>query len=191
MAEDELSYKIAVIGGSAGSLDVALKIIAAIPAHSPVVIIVVLHRKNDPVSYLTDVFSSRTSLPVKEVEDKEPIEPNTVYIAPADYHLLFENKKTFALDSSEKVNFSRPSIDVTFESAAQAFGANVIGVLLSGANADGAQGLQAIKAAGGFTIVQSPETAEVGFMPQQAINAGAVDKIVPAARLAELIRNTI
>ena len=116
------------------------------------------------------MFSSRTKLKVKEVEDKDYILPGHVYIAPPDYHLLLEDENTFSLDASEKIYFSRPSIDVTFESVAEVFGAAVIGILLSGANADGAIGLSKIQQAGGFTIVQDPESAEVDYMPRQAID---------------------
>lgn len=140
MAQDKITrYKIIAIGGSAGSLEVVLKIVEALPAVTSSVFIIVLHRKNGPDSILADLFSSKTTLPVKEVEDKEPISPGAIYIAPPDYHLLIEDEENFALDSSEKVQYSRPSIDVSFQSVADCFGAAVLGILLSGANADGAQ----------------------------------------------------
>lgn len=179
MAKDKLRrYKIIAIGGSAGSLEVVLKIIEALPSATQSVFIIVLHRKNSSDSILPDLLSSKTTLPVKEVEDKEPIQAGTIYIAPPDYHLLIEDEETFALDSSEKVQYSRPSIDVSFESIADCFDKNVLSILLSGANADGAQGLAAIKAEGGYTIAQDPSTADVGYMPQQAINLGIVDSIL-------------
>ena len=155
MAQDALKYKVVAIGGSAGSLDVILKIIADADV-SNVFYIVIVHRKNDADSVLSDLFKSHTHLTVKEVEDKEPVLPGHLYIAPPDYHLLLENEFTFSLDASEKVHHSRPSIDVTFESVAEVFGDAAIGVLLSGANADGAQGLKKINKAGGFTVVQNP-----------------------------------
>jgi len=192
MAEDPVrSFRIVVIGGSAGSLEVIINILQELPQDSGAVFIIVVHRKNDKDSILENLLSYKTSLKVIEVEDKDPIIPNTIYLAPPDYHLLIENEQNFSLDSSEKVHFSRPSIDVTFESVAGIFSTRVIGILLSGANADGAAGLSSIKKMGGFTIVQNPETAEVGFMPQQAIHRGAVDYIldankIPAALIKEL-----
>lgn len=132
---------------------------------------------------------------VKEVEDKDHIQPCYIYIAPADYHLLLENQYLFSLDSSEKVYYSRPSIDVTFESVAEVFGSSAIGILLSGANADGAQGLSKIKQAGGFTIVQDPKSAEVDYMPKQAIEKSQPDAIISTDKIAgflnELILTTI
>lgn len=181
MAEDAIAdIKVVVIGGSAGSLEVILKLVAQAPLAASAVYVIIIHRKNDPESILTGLIASRTSMPVREVEDKEPIRLNHVYIAPPDYHLLFEDSRNFSLDSSEKVHHSRPSIDVTFESAAETFGPQVIGILLSGANADGAQGLVHIRQAGGFAIVQDPASAEIDFMPQQAINRQAFDKIISA-----------
>lgn len=192
MEEDKLrSCKIIAIGGSAGSLDMVLKIIAALPSNTQSVIIIILHRKTTTDSILPDLLSSKTTLPVKEVEDKEPIQPGTIYIAPPDYHLLIEDRETFSLDSSEKVQYSRPSIDVTFESIALCFGADVTGILLSGANADGAEGLACIKAAGGYTIVQDPASADVGYMPQQAIDLGVVDSVLSASAIVEEIRKVL
>jgi two-component system, chemotaxis family, protein-glutamate methylesterase/glutaminase len=192
MAQNELSkYRVVVIGGSAGSLEVILQIVTALPTHTRASVILVTHRKYDPDSVLLSLLRSRTKLAVKEAEDKDSIQPATIYTAPPDYHLLVENKNTFSLDASEKVHFSRPSIDVTFESVADIFGPSAIGVLLSGANADGAAGLQAIKQAGGFTVAQNPETAEVNFMPQQAINAGAIDAIIDGNEIGNYIRQIL
>lgn len=171
-----VGYKMIVIGGSAGSLNVILKIVAELPLHTGAAFVIVIHRRNDSESVLDELIASRTMLAVKEIEDKDEITSDTIFIAPPDYHLLLEDKKGFSLDSSEKVNFSRPSIDVFFESAAEVFGPQCIGVLLSGANADGALGLKKIQEKGGFTIIQDPESAEVPYMPQQAIaiKAGSV-----------------
>ncbi|HZH64373.1 MAG TPA: chemotaxis protein CheB [Flavisolibacter sp.] len=177
------SYKVIAIGGSAGSLDIVLKIVAALPAATTSVLVLILHRKTTADSVLQYLLSSRTSLSVKEVEDKEPIQAGTIYIAPPDYHLLVEDKHTFALDSSEKVQYSRPSIDVSFESIAACFGTDALGILLSGANADGAEGMAAIKAGGGYTIAQDPASADVGYMPQQAINLGVVDEVLDVINL--------
>ena len=157
MAEDTVTqYKMIVIGGSAGSLDAILKIVTALPFINHLTTVIIVHRKNDGESLLAICFHTRTKLAVKEIEDKETIIGGTIYIAPADYHLLIENEKMFSLDVSEKIHHSRPSIDVSFESVAEVFGKAAIGILLSGANADGAEGLNKIKQAGGFTIVQDP-----------------------------------
>jgi two-component system chemotaxis response regulator CheB len=192
MAEDTVTkYNMLVIGGSAGSLDIILKIVTLLPVTNYLSVVVILHRKNDGESILTDLLSSRTNLLVKEVEDKETIKGGAIYIAPADYHLLIENKRMFSLDASEKINHSRPSIDVTFESVAEVFGETAIGVLLSGANADGAKGLYKIQQAGGFTIVQNPESAEVAYMPQQALEQMKPDKVLNGNEIAEFINQTV
>jgi two-component system chemotaxis response regulator CheB len=188
MAQDAIAkYKTVAIGGSAGSLDVILQIIAAIPASTKTSFIIVTHRKNDSDSMLDDLLSSRTSLNVRDVEDKDEILPGCIYLAPPDYHLLLENETMFALDTSERVHFSRPSIDVTFESVAEVIGASAAGILLSGANADGAEGLNKIKQAGGFTIVQDPASAEVSFMPQQAIDTLKADLILDSNEITKWI----
>ncbi len=183
-----MNFKVVVIGGSAGSLEAILKIVSGLTYQQQAVFIIIVHRKNDGDSILADLLTSKTMLPVKEVEDKEPLIPGTVYIAPSNYHLLVENEQEFSLDGSEKIHYSRPSIDVCFESVAEVFGGRTIGVLLSGANADGAKGLKKIKANGGFTIVQDPATADVGYMPQQAINEKGVDKILRADEMADFIK---
>ncbi len=171
----EASCDVIVIGGSSGSLDVVLKVISQIKKEISFALVIVLHRKTTSDSTLSELLSIRSSIPVKEVEDKDLLIAGTVYLAPSDYHLLFEKGGVFALDDSEKVNYSRPSIDVTFESASEAFGASVSAILLSGANADGTAGLQAIYKQGGITIVQRPESASFPYMPQQAILNAPID----------------
>lgn len=191
MAKDAIKYKVIAIGGSAGSLDIILKIVASASVNTSMAYIIILHRKADAESILESLFSSRTDLIVREVEDKDNLQPGHVYIAPADYHLLLEDKKNFSLDSSEKVFFSRPSIDVTFESIAEIYGACAIGVLLSGANADGAKGLSSIKKAGGFTIVQNPKSAEVDYMPRRAIEQLQPNAIVDADEIPSFLNKLI
>lgn len=191
MAESKLtiSCKAVVIGGSAGGLDVLLKVLPSLSTSFSFTVIIVLHRKNSVDSTLESLLASRTKIPVKEVEDKDRISPGTIYIAPADYHLLIEPDLTFSLDDSEKVNYSRPSLDVTFESAADVFGPDLVGILLSGANADGTQGLVAVKKAGGTTVVQKPETAQTPFMPQQAIANAPIDSILDIPELIALVNS--
>ena len=192
MAEDKLAeYRIVAIGGSAGSLDVIFKIVEALPQQLNASCIIVIHRKSSPDSILVNLLSTKTSLPVKEVEDKEALLPGRIYIAAPDYHLLIEDEHSFSLDSSEKINYSRPSIDVSFESVAGVFGKAVVGVLLSGASVDGAKGLQNIKSAGGYTIAQDPASADMGYMPQQAISFGQVDAIVNGKDIPAFIRELL
>ncbi len=176
-------FKVVAIGGSAGSLETILAIVQGLPKSPGAAIIIIVHRKNDLESILANLLSFKTHLVVKEVEDKDPIYPDHIYIAPPDYHLLIEDEHSFSLDSSEKVQFSRPSIDVAFESVAEVFAGRAIGILLSGANSDGAKGLLKIRESGGYTIVQNPATADMGYMPQQAINLGAAQHVLDADAL--------
>ncbi|WP_229379858.1 chemotaxis protein CheB [Fibrella forsythiae] len=180
-------YKAVVIGGSTGSLDVLLPVLSVLKPPLTFSLVVVVHRKNTPNSPLATLLSVKTTLPVREVDDKDVMKPGCVYLAPADYHLLVEHDGTFSLDDSEKINFSRPAIDVTFESAADVYGAGVVGILLSGANADGTRGLKAIKQAGGITVAQQPATAQVAYMPQQAIDNAAVDRVLDVPELIQFI----
>ncbi|MBV9962017.1 MAG: chemotaxis protein CheB [Parafilimonas sp.] len=192
MAQNTIAkYKMIVIGGSAGSLNIVLKIVAALPVTTYLSVVIIMHRKNDNESVLSNLLSARTNLIVKEVEDKEDIAGGCIYLAPADYHLLLENKNMFCLDISEKVHHSRPSIDVTFESVAEVIGDKAVAVLLSGANADGADGLHKIKQAGGYTIVQDPASAEVGYMPQQAIDQMQPDKILNGDDIGDFIKQLL
>lgn len=181
------SPKIVLVGGSAGSLDVLMKVLPELSAGLRFVIVLVLHRKNSDDSTLEELVAMKTVLPVGEVEDKIALEPGKVYIAPSDYHLLFEKNGLLSLDASEKVNYSRPSIDVIFESAAEVYRKSAIAILLSGSNADGTEGLRAIVEAGGIAIVQSPKSAEMPFMPQSAIDAVAVDLVLEPDEIAAFL----
>ena len=191
MAESQLNQpdKLLVIGGSTGSLDVLLQVLPRLHKHLAFPIIIVLHRKNSPSTTLADLLHAKTGLPVKEADDKEMLQSGMIYLAPADYHLLVEQEQTLALDDSEKVNFSRPSIDVTFESAAEVFKTQLTCLLLSGANEDGTAGLQTVKAAGGQVWIQNPETADVGYMPRHALKALAADRVVEAGEIADYINS--
>lgn len=157
-----------IIGGSAGSLEVLLTVIPELRVDLSFAIIVVLHRKTGTDNLLSDLFSGKTNLPVHEIEEKQQILPGNIYIAPADYHLLIENDRMFSLDFSEKVNFSRPSIDVAFQSASEVYKKNLAALLLSGANSDGVQGLQEVLLNQGLVLIQDPLTASVAYMPAQA-----------------------
>lgn len=188
MEEDGMKrhYELLVIGGSAGSLEVIMKLLPGLRNNLPLAIIIVLHRKNNE-SILVDLLTGITSWKVKEAEEKEPIEPGTIYLAPADYHLLIEKSRTISLDFSEKVNYSRPSIDVSFECAAEVYGPSLACLLLSGANADGVEGMKLVKELGGLTMVQDPAEASVSYMPQQAVEGLQIDHILKTEEMAGFI----
>ena len=191
MAQDRVTkpYQIVLIGGSTGSIDVLLELMAMLHLPLSFALIIVVHRKNIADSNLASLLSVKTRIPVKEVDDKDILQPGHAYLAPADYHLLLEQNGTFSLDDSEKVNFSRPSIDVTFESAADVYGSALVGILVSGANADGTEGLRTIQQAGGIIVVQHPDSAQIAIMPQQALAALSVDYIFDVPALATFINN--
>lgn len=164
-------YRAIAIGASAGAVQALLTILPALPVGFPLPILVVVHIPPDRANMLVPLLQSKCRVTVKEAEDKEPIEGGVVYLAPPDYHLLVETDQGLALSSDEPVNFSRPSIDVLFESAADAFGANLVGVILTGANHDGSAGLRAVQAAGGMAIVQDRTEAYATAMPDAAMLA--------------------
>lgn len=180
-------YDAIVIGASAGGFAALSHLLPRLPQSLPQTVVVVQHLHPEGGEYMVEFLDQHSSLPVKEAEDKEQLMPGVVYIAPAQYHLLIERDRTFSLSIDDKVNYSRPSIDVLFESAAQVYGPRLIGLILTGANADGAAGLAQIKARGGLTVVQDPGTAEVSYMPQAAIDASQVDHILDLAGIAKLL----
>lgn len=179
--------KMIIIGGSAGSLEVLLEVLPQIGPISNLSIIIVLHRRNSEDALLEELLRMKSGLKVEEIEDKTSIKPGFIYVAPADYHLLIENDFSFALDVSEKVHYSRPSIDVAFESTALVFTDKLVAILLSGANSDGTDGLRHVKANGGQIIVQSPQTAEFPFMPQYAKDHIEADHILSPEELIQFI----
>jgi len=176
-----------IIGGSAGSLDVLLEMFPKLRDDLTFPIIIVTHRKSGSDSLLIDLLKSRTSLKVAEAEEKAAIIPGNVYIAPADYHLLIEESGTFSLDYSEKINYSRPSIDVTFQSAADIFHQDLVCILLSGSNADGVEGLKMVNNYGGRVVIQNPLTASMPYMPQQAALNVSVDAVLNSDQMAMYI----
>lgn len=193
VAEAARKYELIVIGCSMGGMHALKTIFGTLPEEFPVPIAVVQHRYRTSNEGLPDFLRRNTGLRVVDTTDKEWIKPGTVYLAPANYHLLVERGE-LSLSVDEAVAYSRPSIDVLFESAADAYGAAVIGVVLTGANADGARGAARIKSRGGFVIAQDPATAESPAMPRAAIEAARVDRILPLDRigsfLVELCRNS-
>ncbi|HEY0054373.1 MAG TPA: chemotaxis protein CheB [Pedobacter sp.] len=186
---DYKGIKLLVIGGSAGSIEVIIKILEKLNKNLAIAIVIIIHRKRNSDASLTKLFNNKSTILVTEANEKDPILPGRIYLAPADYHLLIENDYTLSLDLSEKVQFSRPSIDVTFESAADVYGQSLAALLLSGANSDGAQGLLTIANSGGITIVQNPASAEVDFMPKAAIFKTVVDYIIETNDLPGLVND--
>lgn len=184
------SSKVVVIGCSAGGFRALTGILSAILPDFALPVLVVQHLHADDNGSFARHLAATAGLPVIEACDKVQIRPGHIYTAPANYHMLLEQDGTIALSLDEKVNWSRPSIDVLFESAARALGPGLIAIILSGANADGVAGVRAIKAAGGLIIAQDPGTAEFPVMPQAAIDTGVVDEVLSARgigqRLAEL-----
>ncbi|RYY54100.1 MAG: chemotaxis protein CheB [Chitinophagaceae bacterium] len=183
--------RLIVIGGSAGSLQVILKIISQLDADFRTPILLVLHRHVNADSPLEELIASRTNLIPRDIEEKEPIRDGHIYICPADYHVLIEEDFSFSLDYSEKVNFSRPSIDVVFRSAAEVFGEDLLCVLLSGANGDGAASLKFVKDNGGITVVQDPLDAQVPYMPLQALKIQEPDFILESSHIAALLNSKV
>jgi len=159
------------IGASAGAVQALQTILPALPTDYRLPELVVVHVPADRANMLVPLLQASCALPVKEAEDKEPVGGGVIYFAPSDYHLLVETGETLALSTDEAVNYSRPSIDVLFESAADAYGPGLVGVILTGANHDGASGLKAIVNAGGAAIVEDPAGAHASAMPHAAWEA--------------------
>ncbi len=184
-----MSYSVVVLGCSWGGLSAMSTLLGALPEDFRLPVIIVQHRSKDSDNLLARLLQYVTPLTVVEAEDKDQIEPGHVYIAPPDYHLMVDGTQ-IELTVDAPVRFSRPSIDVTFISAAESYGSEVIGVILTGANEDGALGLRRIVDLGGFAIVQTPDTAEVPLMPQAALRSTPGAEVLPidaiARRLAEL-----
>ncbi len=160
-----------VIGASAGGLRAVSAVLETLPPHFPAVVAVVQHRSASPNDRLSSILRQRCALPVRQAEDKEPLEGGCVFVAPAGYHLLVEEDRTFSLSVDQRVRYARPSVDVLFETAAEAYYDTLVGVVLTGAGQDGAAGLRRIAMLGGVTIVQDPETAEVPSMPAAALQS--------------------
>lgn len=172
-------YQVVVIGASAGGIKALMSILSALPSNFPLPILIVQHLHPESDSYLVQMLDARCGLRVKQADEKEAITVGNVYLAPPNYHLLIEEDKTLSLTIDARVNFSRPAIDVLFDTAVYAYRDAVIGIMLTGANHDGSEGIKRIKQSGGYVIVQDPATAEADAMPRAAIAATKVDKILP------------
>jgi two-component system chemotaxis response regulator CheB len=182
------SISAVVFGASAGSIEALSLLLAALPAELPAAVIAVLHLPRDRPSLLVDIFAPMCALPVQEAQDKEHIKAGHVYFAPSDYHLLVDTGPSLALSIDEPVNFSRPSIDVLFESAADIYRERLLGIVLTGASQDGAAGLAAIHRLGGRTVVQDPASALVPLMPESARRRSPVDFVLPLEQIADLLQ---
>ncbi|MBS0322007.1 MAG: chemotaxis protein CheB [Proteobacteria bacterium] len=175
------------IGGSAGGLDALTQILPHLPARAPLAVFVVLHVRRQRPSILADIVASHCGMEVHEAEDKEPVRAGVVYVAPPDYHLLIADGPSIALSVDDAIHFSRPSIDALFETAAEQYGPALAGIVLSGANADGAAGLAAIERQGGRVFVQEPATAQAREMVEAAAAATRAATIAPPAALGPAI----
>jgi two-component system, chemotaxis family, protein-glutamate methylesterase/glutaminase len=187
MKSHKKEYKAVVIGVSAGGSKALQHILPRLPSDFPLPIIIVQHISPDSDGFFISHLNSMCKIRVEEAVEKQKALAGTAYFAPPNYHLLIEEDGSFSLSVSERVNFARPSIDVLFESAACAYCPGLIGVILTGANNDGAFGLKKIKELGGFTIVQDPATAEVDSMPKAAIAQSKVDKILSLSEILEVL----
>jgi two-component system chemotaxis response regulator CheB len=177
-----------VIGTSAGGVEALSILLPALPARLRAAVFIVLHLPRERPSLLVEIFQPKCVVPVQEAQDKEPIVPGTVYFAPPDYHLLVDVGPQLALSADELVHFSRPSIDVLFESAAEWYQHRLLGIILTGANEDGAAGLAAVHQAGGFTIVQQPDTAHAPLMVESALKRSPVDIVLTLEKIAGLLQ---
>ena len=182
-----MAYNAIVIGASSGGLNALQQVLAPLPANFPLPILIVQHRFPAADDLLTIALNESCRLKVKEADEKDYIETGHVYVAPANYHMLVERDRTISLSADVKVCYSRPSIDVLFESAADVYLSYLIGVILTGANHDGTVGLKKIKQNGGLTVAQDPATAEADMMPLSAIEANIVDQVLSLNEIASLL----
>ncbi len=177
-----------LLGGSAGSFKHIYNSVKIFPANLNKTVIIIIHRKKNFFSEIEKLFAESSRMLMREVSDKDKLNNNTIYIAPANYHTLIEKDKSFSLDVSDAVWYSKPSIDVTFESVSEVYKERCTAVLFSGANADGAEGLLKLRDKGALTIVQDPEEAEMSEMPQAAINMDAAEYILKTQDIFELFQ---
>ncbi|HEX3869585.1 MAG TPA: chemotaxis protein CheB [Pirellulales bacterium] len=178
-----------VIGASAGAIEALSVVFSKLPRHYALPILVVVHVPPDRHGAIPALFAAKCLLSVREADDKEPIEPGTIYFAPPDYHLMVDVSHSIALSSEEPVLFSRPSIDVLFETAADVYGSDLVGVILTGANSDGARGLKRIADAGGVALVQRPDQAAASAMPQAALDSCPQARAMSLDEIASYLRN--
>ena len=179
--------ELVVIGGSAGGVDALIDLLPAIPAGYRSTVVCILHVPPDRDSRLAELFGLRAALPVREARDKEPIQPGVIYFAGSGYHLSVERDRCFSLSCEPPVQFARPAIDVLMESSADAYGPALAGILLTGANHDGADGMCRIRERGGLTVVQDPGEAQASAMPEEAIRRCAPDLVLTLSGIRTLL----
>jgi two-component system chemotaxis response regulator CheB len=191
MRKDEkvphLPYRCIAMGVSAGAMDALSVIIPQLPASFSIPVVVIQHISPHSDNYMTCYLDKISPLRVKEVDEKEKITPGFVYTAPPNYHVLVEEDETFSLSVEGRINFARPSIDVFFEAAADVYGPQLVGIILTGGNNDGGRGLKIIKERGGLAIVQDPQTAEADGMPRAALEITKVDHILPLEKIGPFL----
>ncbi len=180
-------FECVIIGGSWGGIEAVGAILEKLPVDFPLPIVVVLHQHRKSGNHIPEIFERKCPLKVKEADEKEILERGTVYIAPANYHLLVEPDRSLSFSVTEPVHYSRPSIDVGFISAAEAYRDALIGILLTGANQDGADGVAEIKRLGGLAIIEDPDTAKVAIMPQAALARTQVDQVLNQADISAFL----
>jgi two-component system, chemotaxis family, protein-glutamate methylesterase/glutaminase len=186
-----MSTEAVVIGASAGGLKVLSSILAALPSAYPLPVIIIQHRLKDERTLLEEVLQARCTIRIRQAEEKEQIRPGQVYIGPSDYHLLVEGDRSFSLSCDAYHHFSRPSIDVLFETAAEAYKDNLAGIILTGASKDGAAGIRTIRDHGGVTIAQNPMSAEYPVMPEAAIGTGSVQYVFTPWEITDFLLRTV
>lgn len=186
-APENRIYRAVAIGVSTGGVMALKQILGALPADFPIPVLVVTHITPTADDGLAQLLNSQCAIRIKEADEEEPLASGTVYLAPANYHLLVERRGVLKLSVDPPVNFARPSVDVLFESAAEAFGRHLIGIILTGAGHDGSRGLLQVKQAGGLAIVQDPADAEMNSMPQKALELLVPDYLVSLSELPELL----
>jgi len=182
-----MNYKYIIIGGSAGSFQTVTEILSALPQDFKMPIFLCLHRLKHVRAGFVEALSIKSSIKIIEPDDKEIVRKGKAYLAPANYHMYFEFGNYIALSTEASVNHSRPSIDISFASAAQVYGSKMVGVILSGANKDGALGLKKIKENGGLTIVQDPDECQVRTMTEAAIETTEVDYIYNSKKIINFL----
>ena len=184
-----MKFEAVVIGSSAGGMEALRRVLSTLPEKFELPIIVVQHLNPNSESYLAEYLSRYCCFKVKEVEEKERVKKGWIYISPPNYHTLIEKDGSFTLTVEERVSYARPSIDVLFETAADAFGERLIGIILTGANSDGSYGLMKIKKNGGIAIVQDPDTAEVDMMPRAALERVTADYVLNLEDIGQMLIN--
>ena len=182
-----MQYEAVVIGVSAGGLAALSGILEGLPVDFSLPLIIIQHRAKDERTLLEEVLQARCVVRIKQADEKEKIKDSVVYFAPADYHLLIEQDRSFSLTCDEPVNFSRPSIDLLFETASEVYLDKLIGIILTGANSDGAAGIRAIRRRGGFTIAQDPGSASFPAMPRAAIDTGSVQSVLTTEEIKDFL----